>query len=208
PPRAALAEANALLAELDAIDGDGRITAEGRLLRRLPLPPRLARMVVDAAKENAAPAAAEIAALIGERGLGGDDVDLRGRLDALRRDRSPRGRDARAMAQRWAATASEGNGGGADSEPSGGALLALAYPERIAKNRSGGSGAFLLVNGRGANVDAASPLAREPYLAVAEMTGSAAAGRILLAAPIALAEIEARFADRIVTRDEVTFDQA
>jgi ATP-dependent helicase HrpB len=89
-----------------------------------------------------------------------------------------------------------------------GAILALAYPERIAKNRGGGAGAFLLVNGRGATLDAASPLAREPYLAVAEMTGSAAAGRILLAAPIALAEIEARFADRTAARDEVTFDQA
>src|SRR5262249_59709265 len=55
---------------------------------------------------------------------------------------------------------------------------------------------------------AAAPPAREPCLAVAEMTGSSAAGRILLAAPIALAEIEARFTDRIVTRDEVTFDQA
>ena len=49
PPRPALTEAKALLAALGAIDGDGRITDEGRHLRRLPLPPRLARMVVDAA---------------------------------------------------------------------------------------------------------------------------------------------------------------
>ena len=89
-----------------------------------------------------------------------------------------------------------------------GAILALAYPERVAKNRGGASGAFLLVNGRGAHIDAASPLARLPYLAVAELTGSAAAGRILLAAPIGLDEIETRFADRIITRDEVTFDPA
>jgi ATP-dependent helicase HrpB len=89
-----------------------------------------------------------------------------------------------------------------------GAILALAYPERLAKNRGGAAGAFLLANGRGAQVDAASPLAREPYLAVAELTGSAAAGRILLAAPIALADIEARFADRIVTSDQVSFDPA
>jgi ATP-dependent helicase HrpB len=93
------------LRELGAIDGDGRITAEGRLLRRLPLPPRLARMVVDAAAVGDAGSAAEIAALIGERGLGGDDVDLRDRLGALARDRSPRARDARAMAQRWAEVA-------------------------------------------------------------------------------------------------------
>ena len=87
-------------------------------------------------------------------------------------------------------------------------LLALAYPERIAKNRGGGAGAFLLANGRGAQIDPASPLAREPFLAVAELTGTAAAGRILLAAPITLAEIEARFGDRIETREEITFDAA
>ena len=89
-----------------------------------------------------------------------------------------------------------------------GALLALAYPERIAKNRGGAAGAFLLANGRGANVDAASPLAREPFLAVAELAGTAAQGRILLAAPITLAEIEQRFADRIEAREEIAFDAA
>ncbi len=247
PPRAALTEAKALLSELGAIDGDGRITAEGKLLRRLPLPPRLARMVVDAGAEGNAPLAAEIATLIGERGLGGDDVDLRERLAALRRDRSPRAREARAMAQRWAEVASapsllmgEGRGGesgggtadltsaqppstrtrrltsptpipspqGVGEEISVGALLALAYPERIAKNRGSGSGAFLLVNGRGANVDPASSLAREPFLAVADLAGTAAQGRILSAAPITLAEIEQRFADRIEGREEIVFDAA
>ena len=72
-----------------------------------------------------------------------------------------------------------------------GSLLALAYPDRIAKNRGGGNGAaFLLANGRGGIVDPASPLAREPFLAVAELTGAAAASRIVLAAPITLGEIE------------------
>jgi ATP-dependent helicase HrpB len=87
-------------------------------------------------------------------------------------------------------------------------VLALAYPDRIAKNRGGGVGGFLLANGRGGIIDPASPLAREPFLVVAELTGTAAAGRIVLAAPIALAEIEARFADRIRERDTVTFDAA
>ena len=207
PPHAALTEAKALLRELGAIDSDGRITAEGKLLRRLPLPPRLARMVIDAGAEGDALPAAEIATLIGERGLGGDDVDLRERLNALRRDRSPRARDARAMAQRWAdvASAPSPRGRGALSV---GVLLALAYPERIAKNRGGAAGSFLLVNGRGANIDPASPLAREPFLAVAELAGTAAQGRILSAAPITLAEIEQRFPDRIEARKEIAFDAA
>jgi ATP-dependent helicase HrpB len=206
PPRPALTEAKSLLGELGAIDGDGRITEEGRKLRQLPLPARLARMVVDAAAEGAALQAAEIAVLIGERGLGGDDVDLTARVEALRRDRSPRGRDARAMAARWAETAAEKIS--ERGELSIGWLLALAYPERIAKNRGGAAGAFVLANGRGAQINPTSPLAREPYLAVAELIGSAAAGRILLAAPIALAEIEARFADRIETREDIAFDAA
>jgi len=208
PPRPALAEAHALLTTLGAIDADGRITEEGRRLRLLPLPPRLARMVVDAASDGAAILAAEIAAIITERGLGGDDVDLRERLNALSRDRSPRGRDVRAMAGRWADIARSNASTHAQAQPSVGSLLALAYPERIARNRGGGSGSFLLVNGRGAALDPASPLAREPFLAVAELTGSAAQSRIITAAPIALAEIEARFADRIEAREEIVFDAA
>ena len=206
PPRPALAEAKSLLTELGAIDADGRITDEGRKLIRLPLAPRLARMVVDAGAEGSARTAAKIAVLIGERGLGGDDLDLRVRLDALRRDRSPRARDAQTAADRWAEIARQPSLQG--GEASAGVLLALAYPERVAKNRGGATGAFLLANGRGAQVDPASPLAREPYLAVAELIGSAAAGRILLAAPITLAEIEARFAARIETREEIAFDPA
>jgi ATP-dependent helicase HrpB len=208
PPRSALAEAKALLTELGAIDADGRITDEGRHLRQLPLPPRLARMVVDAAREGAARHAAELAAIVGERGLGGDDADLRERLAALHRDRSRRGRDARAMAERWAEIATTRPSPKEEMELSTGVMVALAFPERIAKNRGGGTGGFLLANGRGAAIDAASPLAREPFLAVAELAGSAAAGRILSAAPIALADIEACFADRIEAREEITFDAA
>ena len=210
PPRPAFTEAKTLLSELGAIDTDGRITEEGRRLRQLPLPPRLARMVIDAAAKGGAWQAAALAALIGERGLGGDDIDLRERLNALHHDRSNRGRDARSMAERWAEMANSGPHSSleAKEETSVGALIALAFPERIAKNRGGGAGAFLLVNGRGAAVDPASPLAREPFLAIAEFTGAAAQGRILSAAPIALAEIEARFGDRIESRDDITFDAA
>jgi ATP-dependent helicase HrpB len=203
-PQAALAEAKELLAELGAIDPQGRITAEGRKLRQLPLPPRLARMVVDAAAAGAGLRAAEVAAILSERGLGGDDIDLGHRLDQLCRDRSRRGEDARRMAKRWADQAGTA---AASAELSIGAVLALAYPDRIARSRGAG-GAFLLANGRGANLDPASPLSREPFLAVAELSGTAAQGRILLAAPISLAEIEARFAGHIESREDVTFDIA
>ena len=224
PPSGALVEARALLVELGAIDAQGRITDEGRKLRKLPLSPRLARMVVDAAAFGQGQRAADIAAILSERGLGGDDIDLAHRLDQFRRDRSRRGEDARRMAKRWAedaageslprarsATSPASGGGQAPPMPSEhlsvGAILSLAYPDRIAKSR-GGNGAFLLANGRGANVDPASALAREPFLAVAELSGTAAQGRILTAAAITLEDIEERFADKVESREDITFDAA
>jgi ATP-dependent helicase HrpB len=215
PPSSALTEARALLIELGALDANGRITDEGRKLRQLPLPPRLARMVVNAASEGAERRAADIAAILSERGLGGNDVDLGHRLDLFRRDNSRRGEDARRMAKRWAENAARDAASTrkaaslarAEDELSAGAILSLAYPNRIARNR-GGNGAFLLANGRGANVDPAFALAREPFLAVAEMAGSAAQSRILLAAPITLDEIEQRFSDRIERRKDISFDAA
>ena len=205
PPAAAIKEAKALLGELGAIDGDGRITEEGRRLRQLPLPPRLARMVVDAADVGEAALAADIAVLLTERGLGGNDVDLSHRVDALRCDRSRRADEARALARRWAEIAG-GKRSDAKAGRSIGAILALAYPDRVAKSR-GADGSFLLANGRGASVDRTSPLAREPFLAVAEITGSAAQGRIVLAAPLTLDEIETQFSDRIEDREEISFDE-
>ena len=83
----------------------------------------------------------------------------------------------------------------------------MAYPERIAKNRGAG-GAFLLANGRGANVDPTSALARAPFIAAAEVTGTAAQARIVLAAALDASEIEAQSADRIESREEIVFDAA
>jgi ATP-dependent helicase HrpB len=84
-------------------------------------------------------------------------------------------------------------------------MLALAFPDRVAKNR--GNGSFVLANGRGAALEQTAALSRVPYIAVGELTGTAMQGRILLAAPITQAEIETRFADQIETADEVSFDR-
>ena len=206
PPAPALKEANALLAELGALDGDGRITAEGKSLRALALPPRLARMIVDSHRAGAGEEAAEIAAILTERGLGGDSVDLDHRLDQFRRDRGQRASSARSLAQRWASqVAAESPSSQAEGELSTGVMLAFAFPDRVARNR--GNGSFVLANGRGAAVEQTSSLARAPYIAVAELTGTAAQGRILLAAPITQEEIELRFADQIENTEEISFDR-
>jgi ATP-dependent helicase HrpB len=207
PPAPALKEARSLLRELGALDGDGRITAEGKSLRAMALPPRLARMIVDTHRLGAGQSAAEIAAVLTERGLGGDSVDLDARLDQFRRDRSQRAGSARDMARRWAAQVAAAEGAtGEDGSPSTGVMLAFAFPDRVARNR--GNGSFVLANGRGAAIDQTSALARAPYIAVAELTGTAAQGRILLAAPITQAEIESHFADQIEIADEITFDRS
>ena len=206
PPAPALKEANSLLHELGALDIDGRITAEGHSLRALGLPPRLARMIVDSHRLGAGEEAAEIAAILTERGLGGDSVDLDHRLDQFRRDRSPRAGSARSLAQRWAQqVAATERAPGEDASPSTGIMLALAFPDRVARNR--GNGSFVLANGRGAAVEQTSSLARAPYIAVAELTGTAAQGRILLAAPIAQEDIETRFADQIENTEEISFER-
>lgn len=204
PPAAALTEARNLLLALGAIDEDGRVTERGKKLARFPLHPRLAAMVVAAGDD--ALLAAEIAAVISERGLGGDDPDLSHRVEQLRRDKSKRAEEARRLARNWAEEA----GGRVQNSPvvKAGALLALAYPDRIARARPGKRGEFLLANGRGAQIDPANALAKEPMLVVAELSGTASAGRILLAARISEADFERRFKDRIIERTEVAFDPA
>ncbi|KQP07832.1 ATP-dependent helicase [Methylobacterium sp. Leaf99] len=209
PPAPALAEARAMLRDLDALDGDGRLTATGTALRALPLPPRLARMVVGAAGHGRAREAADLAAVIVERGLGGDAVDLGDRVDRYMRDRGPRAQDMRRLAQGWAKQAqafvAEVKAAPADlTEP--GPLLALAYPDRVARAR-GRDGEFVMANGRAGRLDPAIALAREPFLVVADIVGTAAKARILAAAPIGLEAIEALFPERIAAITQVAFDR-
>jgi ATP-dependent helicase HrpB len=102
PSAAAIDAAREELMELEALDSKGAITQAGRRLRSLPLPPRLARMVLAAAELGHASEAAGIAAVIVERGLGGADPDLAHRLENFRSDRSRRAADMRKLAAGWA----------------------------------------------------------------------------------------------------------
>jgi len=207
PSAAAIDAAREELLELEALDPKGHITAIGRRLRLLPLPPRIARMVVSAAELGQAQEAAEIAAVIVERGLGGNDADLAHRLEGFRRDRSRRASDMRKLAGRWARMASSNLSPQARHEElSPARLLALAFPDRIGKAR-GAPGQFLLANGRGVNLDAMHPLARSPFLVAGELSGSAASTRVLLAAAASETDITAAAGHRIRERDEIEFDQ-
>ncbi|TLG75069.1 ATP-dependent helicase HrpB [Methylocystis sp. B8] len=209
PPAPAWKEAVVLDRELGALGGDGRLTDMGRAMRALPLAPRLARMVVEAAHHGEARRAAELAMLLSERGLGGADADLSHRLERLQGENSKRARDALRLASQWArqAMAAAVSGGGSGRGLSDGALIALAYPDRIAKSR-GARGEFLMANGRAAMLPVEDPLSRAPFLAVAEITGRAAQARVLAACALTAEEVEAIAADWIETSDETVFDPA
>lgn len=198
PPEPAVAEARGRLLELGAIDADGRPTAHGKAIAAIPLPPRLAHMLV-AAEDRAL--AAEVAMLLSERGIGGPDTDVDARLSRWRGDRGKRADAARSIARRWAEGAQRGHAGA-------GGCIALAFPDRVAKRRSGDGADWISVGGRGFRLDPASPLARSEWLAVAETQGSAAGARIMSAAALADGEAETLLADKVTTRDLLKFDVA
>jgi ATP-dependent helicase HrpB len=237
PPAPALAEARALLTALNAIDDAGRLTDAGAAMRGMALPVRLAHMVAEAAKTGDAFPAAELAVLLTERGLGGDAVDLERRLMRFRGERSARANAVRQLAERLArqvekaaphpyplpmkngervsptlvppsprSSRGEGKGEGQFSIANAGALLLHAWPDRVARAR-GERGRFVLANGSGAALDAADPLAGEPWLVVADLTGKAQNARITAAAPVDEADIRAALGDRIETRRESAFDR-
>ncbi len=207
PPMPALNEARSLLESLDALDADGAITPLGHRLRALPLPVRLARMVIAAADENLAQDAADLAAVLVERGLGGDDTDLAVRVERFRRDRSQRAQDMRRLALGWAKSAqahSSGKpGGGIDSE--WGVLLALAYPDRIAKAR-GTPGQYTMANGRGGTLEPHDTLAKEAFLVVAELAGRAASARILAACALNAKSLADACGAHLQDIEEITYD--
>jgi ATP-dependent helicase HrpB len=203
PPEPASNEARALLTTLEAIDETGGLTATGRAMRAIALPPRLSHMLVAAKESGEAELAAEVAVLLTERKLGGDEVDLATRVERFRRDRSPRAEDARRLVSSLVRQA--GGSGSRTEAQRAGHHLAAAFPDRIAKAR-GKPGEFLMANGRAASLEPHDAIAREPYLAIGEIAGRAASARILLAAPLALEEIEAVAGGQIETRDDVQYD--
>jgi len=206
PPRPAWNEAAALAKELGALDAEGRLTPKGHAMRALPVPPRLACMIIEAASHGYAERASQLAMLLSEPGLGGGDADVTSRLQWLLSDGGQRARDALRLAARWARQAAAVNKFSVSTPLSDGALLALAFPDRIAKARGGGN--FLMVNGRAASLSPENPLAREAFLSIAEIAGRSAQARILAACALTFEEIATLAGARLKTRDETFFDSA
>ncbi len=222
PAAPQLQQARDLLLRLGALNAQGAITPMGREMASLPLHPRLAHMLL-ASKPAHGPRptgfnsqqpslAAELAALLSERDLlrgagGARDADIRTRLELLHRERGIEGVDRGTLerVRRTAAQLQRLSGAGS-GEATPGSLLALAFPDRIAQRRGESAGRYLLSNGRGAAFSAGAALATQEYLVAIELDDRDREARIDLAAPISRAQIEARFADQIVSDQQVSWD--
>lgn len=191
PPAAHVAQARALLLRLQAIDMRGALTAHGRELTHLGVHPRLAHMMLRGQAHGYAVLACELAALLSEPDpLRGDDSDIHARVEWLRAsdaDNSAAGvkrRQLRALVAQWCRQLGIEDASGAYAEPAVcGALLAFAYPDRIAQRRRGPDNRFLLSNGRGARFHRTEPLAAEDLIVAAHLDGEQEA-RIFLAAAL------------------------
>ena len=232
PPAPMLAQARELLARLEALDAQGRLTPAGRAMAALPVHPRLAHMLIAARALDAVPLAAELAALLGERDLlrrGGAqrDPDVLARLALLRRAGSISDVDRGALqrvregAARLARLTTSGGAPGAragagyaadparvavDEAARAAALLALAYPDRIGQRRAGEAPRYLLANGRGARFAGPSGVARAEYIVAVDLDDQAREARIDLAVALPRAAFEQLLEAQVHAREECAWD--
>ncbi|MEM7545447.1 MAG: ATP-dependent helicase HrpB [Pseudomonadota bacterium] len=207
PPEAAYASARALLQALGALDDAGQITTHGREMAEMPMHPRLAHMITTAPVAARGEAVTLAALLEADDPIRRDGADITSRIRALA-DPDREGPAAGAL-RRIRADASQ-HGRRAGVKPVWrtdhvGALIALAYPDRIAQRRKGSAARFLLSGAKGARLRADDGLSDMPFLAIADLDLTAGASRsadalIRLAAPLARSDIDALFGDRMEWR--------
>ncbi len=225
PPAGALAQARTLLTDLEALDDQSRITPTGQTLAELPTHPRLAHLLRCGAALGHCALAADLAALLEERDLlRGEPAcgsDLTARLQALcafRRDgRHGAQRESadpaacarvEQAARRWRQILKVAASGQVAPEPNRvGLLLALAYPDRVARRRANSADRYQLANGRGARLATGDPLMNSDWLAVAQLDAGVSEGRIWLAAPLDPADVTIHLASRVRTVAEIFWDE-
>ena len=218
PPAASLAQARELLVELEALDASARITEHGRRMAALGVHPRLAHMLLVGESRGVGATACALAALLEERDLlrrdsSLRDADLRSRLRALSGavgERNPHvDRDRRRRVRERSATWRSALGvlQAMIDEDQAGALLALAYPDRVARRREASENRYLLRSGVGARLDDAGSLAGAAFLAIAETDGQQPEARVFLGAPVELSELEALFASQIMHEEVVEWQR-
>ena len=197
PHPGVLAEAQALLADLGALDGAGRITDHGKRLATLPLHPRLGHMLA-----IAGPAAAPLAALLAERDpLRGDPPDLTTRLKAIDRPPPQAHRPTIDRIKDEAKRLSRAIPQGTQDGLSPAQMAALAYPDRIGLRRKGDAPRWVLSGGKGAAMAAGLPLSGARLIVATDLDGDPREATIRQAISITESELRGLFADRIRWHD-------
>ncbi len=230
PAAAGLDSARRLLTDLGALDHSGLITAAGRAMVRMPLHPRLARMLLRGRELGCPGLAADLAALLSER-----DVMRRGKEESAERRKEPDvaerldllkswRRDGRAAADSVTRalravnkTAGQlkrlnGTGKGTAEEnfrpASVSRLLLCAFPDRIAKRGEEGGNRFVLTQGRGVRLPSASLMCQSPFIiAVNVDAGEGAEGFVHVASPLTADLIRSECGGLIGTFRRVVWDK-
>lgn len=231
PPAAAFAQARELLTELGALDQRGRLTDLGYAMAQLPAHPRLAHLMIAGHRRGHGGLACDLAALLSERDVLSNDptrsADIHSRWHALQRYRQSGRAGAQAAgadpttcarvaqaARQWRQLLRVPETDQADSPARAGALLALAYPERLAATRDQGSGRYRLLSGRGVRLPRADTLAKTEFLIAAQVDAgggngfSSQEGVIHLAAPLTRSDVEEVYSARLSDTARIAWDNA
>ena len=210
PPEAHVAQARTLLETLGALDRRGKLTAHGRAMAELPLHPRFASMILRGMEFKFGSVACDIAALLEERdilaGSKDNDIDLALRLHTLYQKHTGHERmyeRISSQAKRLRHLVGIRDESKKTEETTPGILLALAYPERIARRRENIGCRYQMASGITGILPKGSLLAREEFLAVGEVDGIGAEVRVYLAAPLAKKDLQRVFADAIMEEEEI-----
>ncbi|HIE1841479.1 TPA: ATP-dependent helicase HrpB [Pseudomonas aeruginosa] len=219
PPPAAYAQARELLARLGALNDSGALNAHGQAMAELPAHPRIAHLLLRGQALGLGSLACDLAGLLGERDiLRGAGADLHERTGLLAGE-SAGNRASRGAVQRAKQLARQfrgylrGQPSEAVADPEHprwlGALLAFAYPDRVARQRREGGVEYRLANGRAAQFGEPDALMKEPWLVIADL-GSRQGQReerIYLAAALDPALFESILAEQVLVHDELDWDE-
>lgn len=218
PPSAAFAQACDLLSRLGALNERGVISIHGQAMAGLPTHPRIAHLLLRGQAFGLGRLACDIAALLGEKDiLRGSGADLHDRIAVMANETSSRASRGAVQRARQLARQFRGLLRGQALDPVAdpedarwlGALLAFAYPDRVARQRRAGGADYKLANGRAAQFGEPDALMKEPWLVVADL-GSRQGQReerIYLAAALAPELFDTVLAEQVVRRDKVEWDE-
>lgn len=199
PGKGQVIAARRALEAMKLLTAEGHLTPIGQKAVRLPLSPRLAMLVLAATNDGERALGANLAALMSENGMGGRSIDLTDRVNMFERDRSPRAKSLKSQAKNWS---------GVKAEPQGDEhiLLARAWPDQIARVRTGDPKRYQLAGGGGARLPDNSALEGADWLVICETGGASGADPIIRLA----SRLDERTARSILTetsRDYAEFDE-